>query len=211
MHIHISLPSWASLPPLTPALYVITEYLGELPTLYSKFPLAVLHMHECMWSRLRRVWLSAALKGLLPSRCLCPWDSPGKNTGVGCSNLLQGIFPTQGLNPGLLLLPALAGEFFTTSVTWKAHFIHNRVYMSGLLPQSTPPSLPLLYPRVHSLTSLHCDFSLYEQLEDMTRFPSPSSWTESRGLFSFPISKGFSFSGEGHKWSVVSWKNSNII
>ena len=29
-------------------------------------------------------------------------DSPGKNTGVGCHSLLQGIFPTQGLNPGLL-------------------------------------------------------------------------------------------------------------
>ena len=28
-------------------------------------------------------------------------DSPGKNTGVGCQALLQGIFPTQGLNPGL--------------------------------------------------------------------------------------------------------------
>ena len=31
----------------------------------------------------------------------CPWDSPGKNTGVDCHSLLQGIFPTQGLNPGL--------------------------------------------------------------------------------------------------------------
>ena len=30
------------------------------------------------------------------------WNSPGKNTGVGCHSLLQGIFPTQGLNPGLL-------------------------------------------------------------------------------------------------------------
>ena len=29
-------------------------------------------------------------------------DSPGKNTGVGCQALLQGIVPTQGLNPGLL-------------------------------------------------------------------------------------------------------------
>ena len=29
-------------------------------------------------------------------------DSPGKNTGVGCQALLQGIFPTQGLNPGIL-------------------------------------------------------------------------------------------------------------
>ena len=31
-----------------------------------------------------------------------PWNSPGKNTGVGSLSLLQGIFPTQGLNPGLL-------------------------------------------------------------------------------------------------------------
>ena len=31
----------------------------------------------------------------------CPWDSPGKNTGVGCHFLLQGIFPIQGSNPGL--------------------------------------------------------------------------------------------------------------
>ena len=29
-------------------------------------------------------------------------DSPGKNTGVGCHAFLQGIFPTQGLNIGLL-------------------------------------------------------------------------------------------------------------
>ena len=45
---------------------------------------------------------------LQPSRILCPWDSPGKNTGVGCHALLQGIFPTQGLNP-CLMFPALAG------------------------------------------------------------------------------------------------------
>ena len=32
----------------------------------------------------------------------CPWDSPGKNTEVGCHSLLQGIFWTQGSNPGLL-------------------------------------------------------------------------------------------------------------
>ena len=39
-------------------------------------------------------------------------DSPGKNTGVGCHVLLQGIFPAQGLNPGLLcLLNWQAGSF----------------------------------------------------------------------------------------------------
>ena len=45
-----------------------------------------------------------------PSRLLCPWDSPGKNAGVGCQSLLQGIFPTQGSNLRLLN----AGGFFTT-------------------------------------------------------------------------------------------------
>ena len=34
---------------------------------------------------------------------LCPWDFPGKNTGVCCHFLLQGIFSTQGSNPGLLI------------------------------------------------------------------------------------------------------------
>ena len=40
--------------------------------------------------------------GLQPTRLLCPWDFPGKSIGVGCHFLLQGIFLTQGLNPGLL-------------------------------------------------------------------------------------------------------------
>ena len=42
--------------------------------------------------------------GLQPTRLLCPWDSPGKNTGAGCHGLLQGTFPTQGSNPCLLHL-----------------------------------------------------------------------------------------------------------
>jgi len=37
-----------------------------------------------------------------PSGSSVRGDAPGKNTGVGCHALLQGIFPTQGLNPGLL-------------------------------------------------------------------------------------------------------------
>ena len=40
--------------------------------------------------------------GLQPARVLCPWNFSGKNIGVGVHFLLQGIFPTQGLNLGLL-------------------------------------------------------------------------------------------------------------
>ena len=40
--------------------------------------------------------------GLYPARLLWPWDSPGKNTGVGCHFLLQGTFQTQESNLGIL-------------------------------------------------------------------------------------------------------------
>ena len=39
--------------------------------------------------------------GLQPTRLLCPWNSPGKNTEVGSHSLLKGNFQTPGLNPGL--------------------------------------------------------------------------------------------------------------
>ena len=41
------------------------------------------------------------LHGLSPTRLLCPWDFPGKITGGDGHFLLQGIFPTQGSDPGL--------------------------------------------------------------------------------------------------------------
>ena len=40
-------------------------------------------------------------RGLQPASLFCPWGYPHKNTGVGCHFLLQGIFPTQRLNPCL--------------------------------------------------------------------------------------------------------------
>ena len=40
--------------------------------------------------------------GLKTARLFCLWDFSGENTGVGCHFFLQGIFPTQGLNPSLL-------------------------------------------------------------------------------------------------------------
>ena len=48
----------------------------------------------------------------LPARLICPWDSPGKNTGVGCHALLQEIFLTW-IEPAF---PALAHKFFTAMI-----------------------------------------------------------------------------------------------
>ena len=42
--------------------------------------------------------------GQSPARLLCPGDFPGKNNGVGCHFLLQGIFPTQESKPRLMCL-----------------------------------------------------------------------------------------------------------
>ena len=51
--------------------------------------------------------------GLLPTRLLCPWNSPAKNTGMDSHSLLQGLFPIEGLNLGL----CIAGRFSATRET----------------------------------------------------------------------------------------------
>ena len=53
-----------------------------------------------------------------PTRLLCPWNSSGKNTAVGCHFLLQGMFPTQGSNPCFLGLLD-CGKFFIPELPGK--------------------------------------------------------------------------------------------
>ena len=49
------------------------------------------------------------------ARLLCLWDSPGKNTGVGCHfQNSPGVLPHPGIEPPTLKSPELAGGFFTT-------------------------------------------------------------------------------------------------
>ena len=53
--------------------------------------------------------------GLEPTRLLCPWGFPGKNTGVGCHFLPSpGHHPNPEIEPKFLAFPELAGGFFTT-------------------------------------------------------------------------------------------------
>ena len=52
-----------------------------------------------------------------PARLLYPWDSPGRNTGVGRPALLQGGLPDPGIEPAS---PTLAGGFFTVRAAWQA-------------------------------------------------------------------------------------------
>ena len=54
-------------------------------------------------------------------QALCPWDSPSKNTGMGCHDLPQEILPTQGWKPNLLNFLHLQAGLATHSSTlaWK--------------------------------------------------------------------------------------------
>ena len=81
---------------------------------------------------------------------LCPWDFPGKNTGVGCHFLFQGIFLTQGLNPRLLhwqvdYLP-LCHQGSHSQGLWKHFpFLHSFRHRSGsyFLPSPLPSCLSI--------------------------------------------------------------------
>ena len=64
--------------------------------------------------------------GLQLATLLCPWDPPGKNTGVGCYILLQGTFPTQTQGSNLSLL----------------HLLHCSWILYPLSHLGSPPFLP---------------------------------------------------------------------
>ena len=95
--------------------YIVLSYYSIIFS-FASIPTILLQVILCMLNLFSHVRLFATPWTII----LCPQDSPGRNTGVGCHALLQGIFPIQGSNPHLLNLPALAGGFFTTSTTWEA-------------------------------------------------------------------------------------------
>ena len=82
-------------------LYIINLYFKELDFLFqSKKQYVCVCVCVCVSCSL--VSDSLWPHELLSARLLFPWDSPDKNTRLGCHSLLQGIFPTQGSNPGPL-------------------------------------------------------------------------------------------------------------
>ena len=104
--------------------------------------------HRDCWGR--RESRSVVSDSLWPNGLYGPWDSPGQNTGVGSLALLQGIFPTQGIEPRF---PALQADSLPDEPQGK--------------PQNTGlGSLSLLqqiFPTQESNCSLlHCRWILYQ-------------------------------------------------
>ena len=66
--------------------------------LYEDDALASLSLNGVHGKSLQSL-LTLLLYGLQPARVICPWNFPGKNTGVGCHLLRQGDLPNPGIEP----------------------------------------------------------------------------------------------------------------
>ena len=102
-------------------------FAGELSV--SLFLSSQHSKHASTLNHFSCVWLFVTLWTVV-HKLLCPWDSPGKNTGVGCQALLQEIFQTQGLNPCLLRLLHWQAVL-TTSVTTLSFFEEDSPYSAS--------------------------------------------------------------------------------
>ena len=90
--------------------------------------------------------------GLQPTGLLCPWDSPGKNTGVGGHSLLHGIFLTQGSNLSLL---GFCFRFFTGWATREAQSVRNYYLVKELF-------INLSFKHKKSWVLSHTNFDFFE-------------------------------------------------
>ena len=95
--------------------------------LYNKVHQLLIYVH-CWCLLVQLCLISLQPHGLQPARLLWQWNFPGKNTGVGCHSLLQGIFPTQGLKLHLLQISCFADRFFTA----KSHIHPNVFFKRGI-------------------------------------------------------------------------------
>ena len=114
--------------------------------------------------------------GLQSTKLLCPWDSPGKNIGVGCHAFLQGIFLTQGSNLHSCS-SCIAGGFFTpeppgkpienfrsVAYLWPHELQHVRLSCPSPTPGACSNSCPLswwCHPTYSLVENLHIQKYLY--------------------------------------------------
>ena len=85
---------------ITEGMYTVLQNINNKFSIRFNFlyvPLSLV-LFSSGWSESH----SVTSKSLRPYGLYSPWNSPGQNTGAGNVSLLQGIFATQGLNPGLL-------------------------------------------------------------------------------------------------------------
>ena len=114
---------------LDPSYVNLGNYFSPLVLNFSTCKTIIIISLACMHACSIASAMSDSLwpHGLKSMMLLCPWDFPGKNIGVDCHFLLQGIFQNQDSNPGLLhcwhilyclmWVSCIAGRFFTIWAT----------------------------------------------------------------------------------------------
>ena len=127
-----------------------------------------------------------------PPGSLCPWNSPDKNTGVGCHFLLQGLFLAQGLNLGLLHCRQLLYLVSHREALWLLALASFNLHCPAFPPNLPQPpcgcKVKNCYPCVFSFSFIHnlpvcsyglkfqCNFPLWEEL-----ISKPDSFADTSG------------------------------
>ena len=135
---------------------------------------------------------------LEPARLLCIWDSPGKNTGVGCHALLQGIFLTQRSNPCVLH----CRRILYCWATWETLICHSVSSVAQSCPtlcdpmDDNMPGLPV-HHQLPEFTQTHAHWvGDAVQPSHPLSSPSPPAFNLSQHSGSFPISQFFTSGGQ---------------
>ena len=146
-----------------------------------------------MLSHFSCVWLFATLWTVDP-RLFCPWDSPGKITGVGCHSLLQGNLPNPGIETGS---PALQVDSLPLSHWGSPLQFSCSVVSDSLRPhesQRARPPCPSPTPWVHSDScplSQWCHPAVSSSVVPFSSCPQSLPASET-----FPMNQLFTWGGE---------------
>ena len=147
--------------------------------------------HMSVLSHLSCVWLFTILWTIAP-RFYCLWNSPGKNIGVGCHFLLQGIFPTQGLNSCLPHCSRILCCWATREApSWDFHDLQICKYINTYMSSWLSPQF------IHKL-----HHPIYQNLHLMPCWPS-SSLDELSTLFS--VANPFTYT---KRWPPLAYSKS---
>ena len=134
--------------------------------------------------------------GLESPRLLCPWDSPGKNTGVGCHALLQGNLPNPGVEPRSppLQVNSLPSEppgkpmtiiVIPISQMWKWR-LKEFIYFTRLIQLTNSWPRSWIYTYLLQSEYMLC-FVLYSVLERTLFAPRTGEGTFFSFMFSLPV------------------------
>ena len=104
--------------------------LRDFSNIFCSPPLVFILLHP-LFTHVRSMLLQPSPALCSPMDCSPPgssvnWDSPGKNTGVGCHALLQGDLPKPRIEPVSLKSPVLGSLFIITIATWEEWFWYNQ-------------------------------------------------------------------------------------